>query len=370
MVKSLNKIAHPARLASFVYTEYTAFGYPHRLNDFLSNLGFVPLAWKGMDVIMKKLLLILTLCAICFTGCAKNDNLTPFEEIEKIDIEVSDYVEEETPTIDEKTETDSQDAVSEEDKSNSLTEQDAKTQESAAKTQDTNTQAKTDTVQTEKTTAPSAPKKETPVTLENKTVCIDAGHGTFSENREEPIAPISSHTKPAFSEGVQGALTTEDTVTLAVAKKLKEKLEGLGAKVVMTRTDDYATLSNAERAEFANNENADICIKLHADGTGENGKGMTALFVGSKYVYDKQLIADSKKLADCILKKASAKTGAKNRGIYSTSQMAGLNWSKIPAVIFEMGQMTNSSEEKKLADKDYQNLIARGIADGVLEYFK
>ena len=317
---------------------------------------------------MKKLLLILTLCAVCLAGCAKNDNLAPFEEVEKIDIEVSDYVEEDSAEV--KEEDDSQSVVSEEDKTDSLTEQEDKAQESAAETQNAKTQTETAPEQGEKPAAQPANKQETPITLENKTVCIDAGHGIFSENREEPIAPISSHTKPAFSEGIVGAVTTEDAVTLAVAKKLKEKLEGLGAKVVMTRTDEYATLSNAERAEFANNENADICIKLHADGTGENGKGMTALFVGTKYVYDKQLISDSKKLATCVLKKVTAKTGAKNRGIYSTSQMAGLNWSKIPAVILEIGQMTNINEEKKLADKDYQNSIARGIADGVLEYYK
>ncbi len=227
---------------------------------------------------MKKLLAVLLASSMLMCGCvAKIDE--EFEEVEKIDLEVSDYVEEAQGEVKEE--------IPEETKEPEKSEvQEAKPQEKAEEKIETPKEEVKPQVQ-EETKVPQ--KKPEPVkvsysemNLSGKTICIDAAHGIFTENKSEGIAPGMSLLKDGFKEGTKGTITTEDVVTLAVAKLLKEKLEAKGATVIMTRTDDNAGLSNAERAQFANDNGADICIKLHADGVNDGGSGMSMLVPSSK----------------------------------------------------------------------------------------
>ena len=167
---------------------------------------------------------------------------------------------------------------------------------------------------------------------------------------------------------VEFSINEENAVLLM--NEIKAELESIGATVIMTRTTPETTLSNADRAKFANDNNADICIKLHADGTQEGGTGMTMLIPGNKYITDKNLVSKSKLLGKTVLNGAVAKTGAAKRGVYTNNEMAGFNWSKIPVVLLEMGYLTNPQDEAKLSDANYQALIADGIVEGILEFYK
>ena len=317
---------------------------------------------------MKRILLILTAAALALTGCAKPKNnqeeespspSPTFEEVQKIEMEVKDYVAPSatpTQTASPTTAPDSQPTASSDAPSSASP--------SADKSQ---SNAVSNTTPSDNTTTPA---QADTVDLTGKIICIDPGHGAFTEYKTEKIAPNSSTKKAAYKAGTKGRNSIEDTVTLAVGQLLKEKLTSLGATVIMTRTDENSTMSNVERAQFANTNKADISIKLHADGTQEGGSGMTMLIPGSGYIKDKQMLADSKRLGKAILRNAVAQTGARNRGTYTNSGMTGFNWSEVPVVLFEMGFMTNRNDEKKLNDPEYQNKIAEGIKLGIIEYFK
>lgn len=331
---------------------------------------------------MKKLLLTLLAATILICSCTAEKG-KEFEEVEKIDLEVSDYVETDEPEIkeDAPTEIEKEETPTEVKKEETSTKVQKEKTPQAVKEPETKTEVKTEAPkEIPKTEAPveKEPPKATEtqktdytkISLSGKIICIDAAHGTFSQNKQEAIAPGMSLLKDGFKEGTKGAYITEDIVTLAVANILKEKLEVKGATVIMPRTTSETTLSNVDRAIFANDNNADICIKLHADGTAEGGTGMTMLVPGSKYISDKNLISKSKLLGKTVLNGAVAKTGATKRGVYTSNSMSGFNWSKIPVVLLEMGYLTNPQDEAKLSDSNYQALIADGIVEGILEFYK
>ena len=311
---------------------------------------------------MKKTLLIILASAALLSGCEKKADEV-FEEVQKVDVEISDYVESEEIADETEAEIVPEEPVIQE----QAAEKDAKVEEPEAETP----VVKAPEVKEESQKPAQQEKVDySQMSLSGKVICIDAAHGEFSENIMEAIAPNLSLVKQGFKEGTKGANITEDEITLAVANILKEKLEAKGAAVLMTRTDATTKLSNAQRAEFANNNGANICIKLHADGTDEGGSGMTMIVPGNTYIKDANLLKESKYLGKTVLNGAVSKTGAVKRGVYESSSMAGLNWSKIPVVLFEMGFLTNPSDETKLSDVNYQNLIAEGIVEGILEYYR
>lgn len=61
-------------------------------------------------------------------------------------------------------------------------------------------------------------------------------------------------------------------------------------------------------------------------------------------------------------------TGSRNRGVSIVDNMTGLNWSKVPVTIVEMGFLSNPGEDRLLSSEDYQNKIVQGIVNGIGEY--
>lgn len=203
-------------------------------------------------------------------------------------------------------------------------------------------------------------------------VAIDAGHQAKGNSDKEPIGPGSSTMKAKVASGAEGISTKlpEYKLTLSVSQKLKRILEERGYQVVMIRESNDVNLSNAERAEIANNSGASIFVRIHGNSLDNNSvNGTLAMCQTAGNPYNGNLHSQSYSLSKKITDSVCAATGFKNRGVQETDTMSGINWSKIPVSIVEMGFMSNPEEDQKMAREDYQELIATGIANGIDAYF-
>lgn len=204
--------------------------------------------------------------------------------------------------------------------------------------------------------------------LEGLIIGIDPGHQEHENSEEETISPKSKEKKAKVSSGTCGVFTNvaEYIVNLDVAIKLRNVLESLGAKVVMTRETHDVNISNRERAVVMNNANVDLALRIHCNGTNSHlvcGIGGYVRKTGTRQ-------EECEAAAKVIVDEMCNATGAKKDGVYLSDTYTMNNWCVVPCVTIEMGFMTNCEEDKKLNDPAYQNLLAEGMVNGICKFFK
>lgn len=192
----------------------------------------------------------------------------------------------------------------------------------------------------------------------NKTIIIDAGHGG------EDGGAVSD-------EGI-----SEANINLSIALKLQNLLEQSGATVILTRSDENAiydidkkTLKEKKvsdiknRVKIGNNSSADIFVSIHLN------KISQAQYYGWQTFF-KNGSEEGKKLATGIqnnlnesMQKENKRTPLKINNVYIIKHV------EIPTVIVECGFLSNEEEEHQLQEDEYQNKLAWGIYNGIMDYF-
>lgn len=189
--------------------------------------------------------------------------------------------------------------------------------------------------------------------IKGKVLVVDPGHGGF-----DPGA-------------VKGG-TYEKTINYEIAQKLKKELEEKGATVILTRNSDYnlavpglhkraATRYDLKkRLEIAEKSGAVLFVSIHVNSINN------ARIRGSEAFYAPKS-EKSKLLAECIQEELRAIPDIEKR-IAKPSDFFILSNARIPAVLVEVGYLSNPEERKKLLSNDYQTLLAGKISRGIQKF--
>lgn len=166
--------------------------------------------------------------------------------------------------------------------------------------------------------------------------------------------------------GAVGNGVTEEYVNLNVSLELARLLRNAGFDVRVYRTtsdENVLTNKNADlrnRAQMANNWGADYFISIHTNSsTNPAAQGAEA------YVY--RLGGASERLGKAILASIAEELGSRNRGVMAAN-FAVLRRTNMPAVLVELGYLTNATEALNLNSPAWQRAVAGAIANGVISY--
>lgn len=219
-----------------------------------------------------------------------------------------------------------------------------------------------------------------------KRIVIDPGHGG----------------KDPGAVGPNG--TRESMINLNVALRLKHLLEQeLGLEVLMTRTDDRF-VSLGDRTKFANDNKADLFISIHTNASRTNGaQGIETYYLSTKSTTESRAVEalensvvelyegagakqkyealdfilmdmlqtehleHSNDLATLVQHNLVAGVQAKNRGVKQANFYV-LRGAFMPAILIEMGFISNPEEEALLANPQYQDRLAQAIFESIKRF--
>lgn len=187
--------------------------------------------------------------------------------------------------------------------------------------------------------------------LQGVTIVLDAGHG-------------------GRDDGAQAGKIKEQGINLNIVMFLKEKLEKSGAKVILTRDDDYDLASEdaknrkrddmEKRMALINQEDTDLFLSIHLNAYPNTSvKGAQAFYEKNNEV--------SKVFADIIQKHLKELTGTNMTS--KTGDYYLLNNANKIGSLVECGFLSNAGDRAKLVTEEYQKKLAQSLHDSIAEYF-
>lgn len=217
--------------------------------------------------------------------------------------------------------------------------------------------------------------------LAGKTVFLDPGHqgGGTSEQLSRQVDNGRGATKECETTGMTAlGGVPEHTITWKIARLVKTSLEGLGAKVVMSRNDDTSFAGCiTDRAKAANASGAQIALSIHADGAPAANHGfhliVPQLPIADATINQVQSTAGraaSKLMHDAYVRNgfAPASYAGAVDGIQTRADIAGPALTTVPDVFIEMGNGANPEDAKALTGQQGQLKHAIAITTGLAGY--
>ena len=207
--------------------------------------------------------------------------------------------------------------------------------------------------------------------LSGKIIGLDPGHQAKANRIKEPVGPGSKTMKNSVSSGTRGvnSRTWEHEINLQVGLKLRDLLVDAGATVIMTRETADVNIPNSERAKMMNEAGANLVLRIHCNGNSKERVNGTSMLVPSGK-YCTAIEEESAKAGEAILASFIEATGSKDEGLRKRSDQTGFNWSTVPVCNIEMGYMTNEATDILLNTEEYQDICARALCDGIVDYFE
>ena len=192
----------------------------------------------------------------------------------------------------------------------------------------------------------------------NKVIVLDAGHGKPDEG----------------AEGENGI--TEEKTNLDITLKVQKLLEESGATVILTRSDNNAiydldskTLKQKKisdiknRVKIGNENSADIFVSIHLNKIPQSEYHGWQCFYNTKNEKSIELAKKIQENLNEAIQKENTRVAMKLNTVYIMKNI------EIPISIVECGFLSNPEEEKKLLEDSYQDRLAWGIYNGILDYF-
>ncbi|MEH6944254.1 SH3 domain-containing protein [Bacillus sp. JJ722] len=175
--------------------------------------------------------------------------------------------------------------------------------------------------------------------IQGKTIVLDAGHG-------------------GRDPGKIGSTYLEKNLTLATVMQTASMLQAAGANVVFTRSEDtYLALD--ERVRVSHTANADAFISFHYNSALETSSGIMSFY----YSPSKDLT-----LANSVQNELVKSTNLHDAGVHFGDFHVSRENNK-PAILVELGFLSNPTEEGIVSTESYRQKVARGIVQGVTNYF-
>lgn len=175
--------------------------------------------------------------------------------------------------------------------------------------------------------------------VRDKLIVLDAGHG-------------------GSDPGAQRSGIQEKELTMQITNQLKKRLTQLGARVVMTRSDD-TFVSLEDRVKITNETQPDLFVSIHI-----NALESTNSIYGVETYYQTE---QSKPLAAAIHQQLVSGLGVPDRFVRK-ARFYVINHTAVPAILAEVGFISNPKERDNLGSAEYQVKIADSVSSGIVQF--